>query len=145
MTRKRTADDFWNELVPDGECLVWPSVNHDGYGRLTYEGRKWLAHRLTVHLYGIPVPDGYEVDHLCRNRACAKPEHLEVVDHRENMRRGTGMDRVHAAKTHCHNGHEFSSENTHITPKGARVCLTCRREYDRRYWREVRAPKVASA
>lgn len=141
MTRKRTPSSFWTELVPDGDCLVWPTVNHDGYGRLAYQGRKWLAHRLALHLEGIDIPAGFEVDHLCRNRACANVEHLEVVDHRENMRRGTGMDQVNAAKTECQHGHPFDEENTRIDSLGRRVCRTCERAYHARYWREVKKPR----
>jgi hypothetical protein len=124
----KLADFFAGQ---DG-CWVYPNVpNSDGYVRVSVNGRKVMTHRLSLWQAGITIPEGLEIDHLCRNRACCNPSHLQVVTHRENMQRGTGQDRINAAKTHCMRGHEFTVENTYICPNGARQCKVCRRMKDR--------------
>lgn len=116
---------------PDS-CWVIPNrPNADGYVRISIGAVKMMSHRVALREIGIDIPIGFEVDHLCRNRACCNPAHLEVVTHQENMRRGTGRDRINAAKTHCIRGHEFTIENTYVNPKGGRQCKECRRETDR--------------
>ena len=137
MTKRNTLDGLLANFEGVDDCWVLPlTPNHDGYIRLTLNGRKVMSHRATLLAVGIQVPLGMEVDHLCRNRACCNPAHLEIVTHRENMQRGTGMDRIHAVKTHCFRGHEFDLVNTYWTGKGSRTCKVCRREADkRRYYR----------
>lgn len=113
-------------------CWVLPNTrNADGYIRVSVAGKKIMSHRLALIESGVVIPEGYEVDHLCRNRACCNPSHLEVVTHKQNMERGTGRDRFNAAKTHCCRGHEFTKENTYVNPRGQRQCKECRRETDR--------------
>lgn len=126
---------------PLGPCWMWTaSVNEKGYGKFReYLGRgkarSWLAHRFVYVLSIGPIPEGFQLDHLCHtvdescpggpscpHRRCVNPIHLEVVTPGENTRRG-----VPARKTHCIHGHEFTPENTYVR-RGQRRCQTCRME-----------------
>ena len=129
--RKNTIDDVLKRLVicepstmPTG-CWEWPGARANGYGRVGFGGKCAVVHRLVyVHFVG-PVPDGLELDHLCRNRCCANFEHLEAVTGRMNKLRGVSPSAQCARKTHCSRGHEFSPENTRVTPLGKRSCRKC--------------------
>jgi hypothetical protein len=136
MAKSTNPDLFKSLLVRQNDCLIYRTKpNQDGYVRISVNGVKWMTHRYALWCEGIVVPDGYEVDHLCRNRACCNPAHLEVVSHLENMRRGLGRDRINAAKTHCCRGHEFTEATTYRTTTNQRQCKVCRRMKDRdRYW-----------
>ncbi len=142
---------FWGKvdkagLVPVhrpelGSCWMWIESCQKGYGSFYLNGRKVGAHRFAYELLVGPVPDGLELDHLCHNdsgcaggpcvhRRCVNPSHLEPVSHRENMIRGATFIAPNLAKTHCVNGHEFTSENTY-TWHGTRQCRTCHRTRQR--------------
>ena len=125
---------FWNKVVQCGECWGWTgSLGKDGYGSFNAEG-SYLAHKwLWTYLYG-PVPAGHELDHLCRNRACVRPEHLEVVTHKENMARSS------VVKTHCKNGHLLAGENlVQWCIKTKRQCRLCQNAAVARYQQRKRA------
>lgn len=112
------------------ECWRWTNrLNGHGYGVLTYKGKTQLAHRAVWEAIKGPVPSGLECDHLCRNRWCVNPEHIELISHRENVLRGNSVVAANAKKTQCKNGHEFSPENTAKDVRGGRVCKTCRHLY----------------
>jgi hypothetical protein len=96
------------------------------------------AHRFAYSVLVGPIPDGLQIDHLCRNEMCVNPEHLEPVTQRINMLRGTGPQAVNAQKTHCPKGHPLSGNNVYAhtvraTGTPGRRCRTCNTEAAREY------------
>lgn len=116
------------ELDPKTGCLVWQGLRGltGGYGRISVNNRDRYVHRVAWELANGPVPEGFELDHLCRNRACLNLDHLEVVTRRENVRRGFGLASINALKARCPRGHEYTSENTYVR-RNQRHCRACRR------------------
>lgn len=104
-------------------CWLWNGAKYDGYGRIgpvpPAKGLL-LVHRVTYEAHVGPIPEGLQLDHLCRVRHCCNPAHLESVTHQENIRR--------AMRAHCIRGHEFTPENTYEY-RGGRLCRTCRKAY----------------
>ena len=116
----------------EGGCLVWEGARQGkGYGVVSYLGRQWLAHRLIFEAVKGAIPDGLHIDHLCRNRACCHPDHLEAVTPRENVMRGEVGERSRRT-THCPKGHEYTPENTKIK-RGARNCRACEADWQRNH------------
>jgi hypothetical protein len=129
---------------PD-ECWPWPgAVNNWGYGYTTVgdgtaRGRNVMVHREAYARLVGPIPEGMQIDHLCRNRLCMNPRHLEPVTIAENVLRGAGPGAINRRKTHCYRGHEFTPENTFYVgrEKKERRCKVCDREKQRRnYWKD---------
>jgi hypothetical protein len=111
-------------------CWV-TNYHHDrgGYVAIRSGGRMRKLHRLTYEALVGPIPGGLQIDHLCRNRGCCNPAHLEPVTPRENSLRGVGPTAENATKTHCDQGHEFTPENTARRTDGTRRCIACRRRH----------------
>jgi hypothetical protein len=129
-------------VEPSG-CWIWTGNKiAGGYGTMRVGGkRREYVHRVSYRLHKGPIPDGYHLDHLCRQRLCVNPEHLEAVLPRVNILRGVGATAQHARKTHCPRGHEYTPENT-ITPAGrrGRRCRTCSRAYEKARWQARAKP-----
>jgi hypothetical protein len=116
-------------LPDENGCMLWTaSLGSDGYGLFGLKkGSKWHrigSHRAAYEHFIGPIPEGLELDHICRNRRCVNPSHLEPVTHRENIFRGVGIAPAYAARTHCKNGHLYDAANTKWRNK-SRVCLAC--------------------
>jgi hypothetical protein len=146
MTHRRTAQDYalddrlvarWRSKTDTAGEGCWPwqgsTFKSSGYGQIHVRLRagKWsstVAHRVAYEIYRGPIPDGSVLDHLCRNRSCVNPAHLEAVDDRTNILRGTGFAARHARKTHCPASHPYSPENTYLDSRGLRHCRACFRD-----------------
>mgnify|MGYP003292883006 CR=1 FL=1 len=107
------------EIDDETGCWNWQgTVLRTGYGFVYFHKEKWLVHRLSWTLTHGPIPDRLTIDHLCRNRRCVNPEHLEPVTNRENILRGMSPMAMNARKTHCVNGHPRNEQNTYVRPDG---------------------------
>lgn len=130
--REPWPDRFWANVDASGDCWEWTGVlNANGYGCVSSR----LAHRTAYGLLVGPIPEGKEIDHLCRNRACVNPDHLEPVTHRENLTRGVSPAARNARKIVCQRGHPL----TRIY--AGRRCLTCAADWRARQ-RTVYAPTI---
>lgn len=124
---KTVIERFLSKInVVESGCWEWAAYLLRGYGRLKVGSEMRIVHRFIYeYYYGQICPD-LTIDHLCRNKRCVNPLHLEQVTNQENARRAK-RDR-----THCRNGHLITEKNTHFTPNGNRVCRECRKEH----WRK---------
>lgn len=120
-------NDFYSFVSVDNStgCWNWKrSTSSGGYGVLYVSGKQQHAHRFAYSNIVGSIQEGPDLDHLCRNRKCCNPAHLEPVTRRENLLRGDTITAKNAVKTHCPLGHEYNSENT-ILRRGSRECRKC--------------------
>lgn len=132
----RLAEKLSHDI--DTGCWLWTaSTNGNGYGYLNpLRGQKKAtrgAHRIVYELLVEKVPKDLQCDHVCRNRLCANPAHIDIVTARENTLRGLGLAAANSKKTHCQNGHELAGTNLIITSNGGRQCKKCLRVSQRKY------------
>lgn len=150
LTHKvRTAQELLSYCmaIPESGCWIWHdlSLGPGGYGQIWHAGKRWLAHRLAYTLTKGAIPEGLDIDHLCRVRPCINVYHLEPVTRQVNIIRGLSPElsrERQLAITHCPSGHAYTPENTRIHRAGYRYCITCHREQSARACRELRARRT---
>lgn len=132
---------IWQKTDRSGDCWVWTAgKNAKRYGQICLYDKQtrrqfsFKAHRVSYEAVHGKIPDGLQIDHLCKNPSCIRPSHLEAVSARTNNIRSTSPTSILAQKTHCMRGHPLSGENLHIRPNGNRACKLCQRWLQRR-WR----------
>jgi hypothetical protein len=118
---------FWFRVAPTGFCWEWRgSLTPQGYGQFSpAKAKNYKAHRVAYTQLVGDIPDGLVLDHLCRNRSCVNPDHLEPVTDRKNVLRGYGPTATNARRGVCDNGHPYSGSNLRITVEGWRRCRAC--------------------
>lgn len=120
--RKDPAVLFWAKVDRTAECWNWTgAVGSHGYGVCWAGNKIALAHRFVLALSGLDLDNTMQVDHLCRNRICVRPDHLEQVPQAENNRRAL---RLRPPKTHCPHGHDYA-ETGFLNAAGYQECRTC--------------------
>ncbi len=138
-------DRLWARVDKNGplrrpmktRCWQWTGATQRGYGSIHVgtsrkDKKMRQVHVVVWEILVGPIPAGLTLDHLCRNRACVRPSHLQPVTNKVNVLRGRGLTAVNARKTHCKRGHEFTPENTRVNRGSAvngygpfRSCRTC--------------------
>lgn len=130
-----TVEKLIDKIFPEPNSGCWlftGSLDNDGYGRFKHKASgSWGAHRAAYSILIGPIPPGLQIDHLCRNKACINPVHLEAVEEITNIRRSNNMGARNAKKTHCPKGHEYSEKNTYAW-RNSRICRQCSRERQRK-------------
>jgi hypothetical protein len=129
---------------PSG-CWLWTASLRGGYGQVRFGPSTRAAHVVVFEQLVGAVPDGMELDHLCRIRHCVNPDHVEPVTHRENVLRGEGPAAVNARKTHCDRGHDLADGYRYDTGRMCRQCALDRAAEQRRFLGAVHGPPVNRA
>ncbi len=140
MRGNRLEEFLSSRIEEKGGCWIWKGkISPSGYGVLSP-----LAHRLIFSLLKGEIEDGLVLDHLCRNRSCCNPDHLEAVTSAVNVLRGEALPAQYAKRTHCKYGHPFDADNTYFYPspnkKLGRLCKTCRNERKKRFYHKHKPP-----
>ena len=122
-------------------CWLWTAAERgNGYGAYRLKGKSHLVHRIAYLMFRGPIPSNLNLDHLCHNRRCFNPDHLEPVTQQENLSRGLGND--NSRKQTCLNGHPFN--RVYQTPDGSikRLCDRCHRaRFKKRYYESKTEPR----
>lgn len=119
-------------VINESGCHIWLGArDYDGYGRISFNRRNTLVHRLVYQIYKGSIK--YSIDHICNVRFCVNPEHLQDIPHRDNLLRSTtNIAYINSHKTRCLNGHILEGDNleSYSSRHGKRKCMICRRKRD---------------
>lgn len=125
IVEQETLERFWDKVLFTTDCWEWQNCKDGGgYGMFSVNDKLIKVHRFSYEIHKGKIPNGMQIDHLCRVRHCVNPEHLEVVTQKENVLRGVGHTAINARKTHCLRGHLLPKEKDLW---GSRNCLECDR------------------
>jgi len=146
MPEKPNPKNIWKHIEITSSCWIWKgSTTSNGYGHLNYAGKNYLSHRFVYELLEDKIPNNLVIDHLCRNRKCVNPAHLDIVTFKENLSRGEGQTKnfgernaafLNKQKTQCPQGHLY--ENNLIISKTGRKCRKCHNERQKIYHQKVK-------
>ena len=129
---------FWSKVDKTATCWNWNGYLLRGYGRFKVGDTTRIVHRFAYEYFVGKIPRNKVIDHLCRNRKCVNPAHLEVVTMRENVLRGEGPAAINARKTQCPKGHPLTKSNLDLyclNQRGHRMCRICKRKRSREFMR----------
>lgn len=138
---KSTQSRFESKYKIDSKTGCWnwvAGLQEGGYGQFSSK-ETGLAHRYSYILYTGPIPKGTQIDHLCFNRKCVNPNHMEAVSPRLNVLRSNNIASKNFYKTKCWRGHDFSVDNTYRAPTGNRHCKSCRKINKTTYRQKLRS------
>ena len=138
---------FFSLVMRNGECWEWSGLKDvHGYGRITITGTSNKAHRWFYEYFVDAIATGLTIDHLCRNRACVAPYHLEAVTLSENARRAQASKVIGAHKGVCTHGHDMTAESAYVRKNSnghtVHECRQCMREQNNRAYRKRRGGLV---
>lgn len=141
---------FLSQIAYVGDCWIWTGNVKSGYGQMHIKLEDGTSTTKSTHVLAYvwlkgAVPEGLQLDHLCRIRCCCNPDHLEPVTCRENLLRGDTLAAAGSKKSHCPQGHAYDEANTYVSPLGLRSCRACKRERNRVHMREWRLAHLAEA
>jgi len=141
--RPTTKERFWSKVDKNHitDCWMWVGHKRNGYGQFNYGGRNGVrigAHRYAYQEIVGDIPGDMVLDHLCRQRDCVNPDHLEPVTRKENVIRGFSPAARQSRQKNCKRGHALSGDNLYVTPKGRRQCRSCRKQAMKQYYERVK-------
>lgn len=136
LSKPDTQKRFWSKVEQSGKCWNWTgNLNNGGYGVFSLLRSNWGVHRLSYHLLVGKFPAHLTIDHLCRNRRCLNPKHLEPVTLKENCLRGIGPTALNAKKKTCALGHPYVGDNLRVSKRGYRCCIKCQAIWDTKWYK----------
>lgn len=137
---------FWAKVDKSEACWLWTaSVGNHGYGQMGARGTVMLAHRISYLLAHGSIPDGFTVDHICHNKRCVNPAHLEAVTLEENVKRAWAAGRYGHSPDVCAHGHPRTPDNWRRKADGSHYCRVCHRDRQRRQrFLKLQAAKAAA-